>query len=200
LSEKQGVRPMKYKLIFITFILIFLYSCKKNSDGLKMSCTIENKNYTLISTNSTVKDTIIIFDFINNKWLNGKNYLNSLIYTGSLPKLKNVVIVQINTTDSTERLGQIDYKLSLSMRYKGFLPLIDTFNNNGRKIITKIDFENDYIFDEKGIKYNDTIITNLEYMEIYKGSFIFINIITTDSTSELSFIDKKNILNSITIE
>ncbi|MBP1672303.1 MAG: hypothetical protein H6Q25_118 [Bacteroidetes bacterium] len=191
---------MKYKLIFITFILIFLYSCKKNSDGLKLSCTIENKNYTLISTNSTVKDTIIIFDFMNKKWLNGKNYLNSLIYTGSLPKLKNVVIVQINTTDSTERLGQIDYKLSLGMRYKGFFPLIDTFNNNGRKIITKIDFENDYIFDEKGIKYNDTIITNLEYMEIYKGSFIFINIITTDPTSELSFIDKKNILNSITIE
>ena len=37
-------------------------------------------------------------------------------------------------------------------------------------------------------------------MEIYNGSFIFINIITTDPTSNLSFIDKKNILNSIKIE
>ena len=123
-----------------------------------------------------------------------------MIYTGSLPKLKNVVIVQINTTDSSARLGQIDYKLSLKMRYKGFLPLIDTFNNNGRKILTKIDFENDYVFDKNRIKFNDTIITNLEYMEIYNGSFIFINIITTDPTSNLSFIDKKNILNSIKIE
>lgn len=191
---------INYKIIFIIIFLIFIYSCNKKSDRLKISCTIENKNYTIINTHSNVKDTVIIFDFINNKWLNGENYLNSLIYTGSLPKLKNVVIVQINTTDSSARLGQIDYKLSLKMRYKGFLPLIDTFNNNGRKILTKIDFENDYVFDKNRIKFNDTIITDLEYMEIYNGSFIFINIITTDPTSKLSFIDKKYILNSIKIE